>query len=159
MSDTIAWLIAIFSEEVQAQYGLKKLQALQKEKLILIYKSAVIKKIQDGNISVKNREGVRVVKGLIFGAIAGGLIGILGGFIGLAIGAAAGAAAGGISAHDYDIGLPGFLLDEFVDRLSDCSAAIVIQIPAKWNDQVIEILQPGEVEIYLDSFDRNLMKK
>ena len=77
----------------------------------------------------------------------------------MAIGAASGAAAGGIAAHYYDNGLPGFLSDEFVDRLSESSAAIVMQIPAKWNDQVIEILQPGEVEIHLDPFDCNLMKK
>ena len=45
MSDTFAWISAIFSEEAHVQNSLKKLQALQKEKLFLIYKSAVMKKI------------------------------------------------------------------------------------------------------------------
>ena len=74
---------------------LKRLKALDSEGSISIHSEAVIKKNDDGTITIK-KEGDDFPIRTVGGTAVGALIGLLGGPVGLAVGAVAGTFAGGV---------------------------------------------------------------
>ncbi|MGA2385980.1 MAG: DUF1269 domain-containing protein [Candidatus Bathyarchaeia archaeon] len=113
-------LVVVFENELKAYDGSKALKALDSEGSISVHAEAVIKKNDDGTITVK-QEGDDFPIRTVGGAAVGSLIGLLGGPIGVAVGAVGGTLAGGA----WDINRAG--VDK--DFLADVSAKLT---PGKW---------------------------
>ncbi len=123
-------LVVVFENELKAYDGSKALKKLDSEGSISVHAEAVIKKNDDGTITVKQVSDdfpLRTVGGTTIGA----LIGLLGGPIGLAVGAVAGTFAGG--AWDMSrAGVNADFLDEVSTKLSPGKWAVVSQISEEW---------------------------
>src|SRR5208337_2863951 len=88
-------LVVVFENELKAYDGSRALKELDSEGSISVHAEAVIKKNDDGTVTIKQKADefpIRVVGGTAVGA----LIGLLGGPVGLAVGAVAGTFAGGV---------------------------------------------------------------
>jgi len=113
-------LVVVFENELKAYDGSRALKALDSEGSIFVHAEAVIKKNDDGTVTIKHKGDefpIRTVGGTTIGV----LIGLLGGPVGLAVGAVAGTFAGGA----WDINRAGVN----ADFLNDVSAKLT---PGKW---------------------------
>jgi uncharacterized membrane protein len=113
-------LVVVFENELKAYDGSRALKALDAEGSISVHAEAVIKKNDDGTITIKQAGDefpIRTFSGTTIGA----LIGLLGGPVGLVVGAVAGTVAGGA----WDINRAGVN----ADFLNDVSAKLT---PSKW---------------------------
>ena len=123
-------LVVVFENELKAYDGSKALKTLDSEGSISVHAEAVIKKNDDGTITVK-QEGDDFPLRTVGGTAIGALIGLLGGPIGLAVGAVAGTFAGG--AWDMSrAGVNADFLDEVSTKLSPGKWAVVSQISEEW---------------------------
>ncbi len=113
-------LVVVFENELKAYDGSRELKALDSEGSISIHSEAVIKKNDDGTITIK-KEGDDFPIRTVGGTAVGALIGLLGGPVGLAVGAVAGTFAGGV----WDMNRAGVN----VDFLNEVSAKLA---PGKW---------------------------
>jgi uncharacterized membrane protein len=123
-------LVVVFDNELKAYDGFKALTELDSEGSISVHAQVVIKKDDDGKITVK-RKGedfpVRTVEGTAIGA----LVGLLGGPIGLGIGALAGTFAGSILDMDR-AGVNAEFLDDVYKKLTPGKWAIVSDVSEEW---------------------------
>ena len=113
-------LVVVFENEQKAYEGSRALTALDFEGSISVYAEAVIKKNDDGTVTIEQTEDdfpIRTVGGTAIGA----LIGLLGGPVGVAVGAVGGTFAGGV----WDLSRAGVNAD-FLDEVS------AILTPGKW---------------------------
>ncbi len=113
-------LVVVFENELKAYDGSRALKALDSEGSISVHAEAVIKKNDDGTVTVKQKEDdfpIRTFGGTTIGA----LIGLLGGPIGVAVGAVAGTFVGGTWEIDR--------AEVNADFLNDVSAKLT---PGKW---------------------------
>ena len=123
-------LVVVFENELKAYDGFKALKELDSEGSISVHSEAVIKKNDDGTVTVKKEDDdfpVRTVGGTAVGA----LIGLLGGPIGLVVGAVGGTFAGGI----WDMSRAGVnadFLDEVSTKLVPAKWAVVSDISESW---------------------------
>jgi uncharacterized membrane protein len=113
-------LVVVFENELKAYDGSRALKALDSEGSISVYAEAVIKKNDEGTVTVKQAGDEFPIRTL-GGTTIGVLVGLLGGPIGLAVGAVAGTFAGGA----WDINRAGVN----ADFLNDVSAKLT---PGKW---------------------------
>src|SRR3974390_1153658 len=86
-------LVAVFEDEVKAYEGARKLSQLDNEGSITVHAESVIKKNNDGTVSVLQTNPDFPVR-TVGGTAIGSLIGALGGPVGLGIGLIAGSFAG-----------------------------------------------------------------
>ncbi len=123
-------LVVVFENELKAYDGSRALKALDLEGSISIHAGAVMKKNDDGTVTVKEAGDdfpVRTVGGTAVGA----LIGLLGGPIGVVVGAAGGTFAGAV----WDLHHAGVNTDfvsEVSTRLTPGKWAIVADISEDW---------------------------
>ena len=123
-------LVVVFENELKAYDGSKALRALDSEGSISIHSEAVIKKNDDGTVTIKQEGGdfpIRTVGGTAVGA----LIGLLGGPIGVVVGAVGGTLAGGA----WDIsraGVDADFLNEVSAKLTLGKWAVVSEISEDW---------------------------
>lgn len=123
-------LVVVFENEVKAYEGSRALKALDYEGSISIHAEGVIKKNNDGTVTVAQIEDgfpVRTLGGTAIGA----LIGLLGGPIGVVVGAAGGTFAGGI----WDLenaGVNAEFLDDASAKLTPSKWAVVSEISEEW---------------------------
>jgi len=113
-------LVVVFENELKAYDGSRALKALDSEGSISIHAEAVVKKNDDGTITIKQAGDEFPIRTL-GGTTIGALIGLLGGPVGLVVGAVAGTFAGGA----WDINRAGVN----ADFLNDVSAKL---IAGKW---------------------------
>ena len=123
-------LVVVFEDEKKAYEGSRALKELDSEGSISVYAEAVIKKDDDGTVTVKQVDEdfpIRTVSGTAIGA----LIGLLGGPIGFAIGAVGGTLAGSI----WDMNRAGVSAEFFDDvsaKLTPGKWAVVSEISEEW---------------------------
>ena len=123
-------LVVVFENELKAYDGSKALRALDSEGSIFIHSEAVIKKNDDGTVTIKQEGGdfpIRTVGGTAVGAF----IGLLGGPIGVVVGAVGGTLAGGA----WDIsraGVDADFLNEVSAKLTLGKWAVVSEISEDW---------------------------
>jgi len=123
-------LVVVFENELKAYDGFKELAALDSEGSISVHSEAVIKKNDDGTITIKQEKDdfpIRTVGGTAIGA----LIGLLGGPIGLAVGAAAGTFAGAVWDMDR-AGVNADFLNEVSAKLTPGKWAVVADVSEEW---------------------------
>ena len=123
-------LVIVFENELKAYDGSRALKELDSEGSISIHAEAVIKKNDDGTITIKQKGEEFPIR--TFGGTAiGALIGLLGGPIGLAVGVVAGTFAGGV----WDINRAGVnveFLDEVSTKLTAGKWAVVAEVSEEW---------------------------
>jgi uncharacterized membrane protein len=123
-------LVVVFDNELKAYDGSRELTALDSEGSISVHAEAVIKKNDDGTVTVKQKGEdfpIRTVEGTAIGA----LIGLLGGPIGIAVGAVAGTFAG--SVWDMDrAGVNADFLSEVSTKLTPGKWAVVSDVSEDW---------------------------
>ena len=123
-------LVVVFENEQKAYDGSKALKALDSEGSISIHAEAVVKKNDDGTITVK-QEGDDFPVRTVGGTAVGALIGLLGGPIGVVVGAVGGTLAGGawdISRAGVDTGY----LNEVSAKLTPGKWAVVSDVSEDW---------------------------
>jgi uncharacterized membrane protein len=127
-------IVVVFENELKAYDGSRALKELNSEDSISIHAEAVIKKNEDGTVTIK-QEGddfpIRTVGGTAIGA----LIGLLGGPVGLAVGAVAGTFAGSIW-DMYRAGVNAEFLDDVSAKLTPGKWAIVADVSEEWETPV-----------------------
>ena len=123
-------LVVVFENELKAYDGSRELKALDSEGSISIHSEAVIKKNDDGTITVK-QEGDDFPIHTVGGTAVGALIGLLGGPVGLAVGALAGTFAGAVWDMDR-AGVNADFLNEVSAKLTPGKWAIVSDVSEEW---------------------------
>jgi uncharacterized membrane protein len=123
-------LVVVFEDERKTYEGSRALAALDAEGSISVYAEAVIRKNDDGTVTVKQIDDdfpIHTVSGTAIGA----LIGLLGGPIGVAVGAVGGTFAGAF----WDMSRAGVneeFLDDVSARLTPGKWALVSDIGEEW---------------------------
>ncbi|HEX2832662.1 MAG TPA: DUF1269 domain-containing protein [Thermoanaerobaculia bacterium] len=127
-------LTVVFDNETEACEGMSVLRQLQREGEITVYADAVIAKLADGSVSVKQSDEPAPL-GTILGTTVGGLIGLLAGPLGMAAGAVSGLTFGGI----FDIAKLSISAD-FVEDVSKSltanKVAVVAEIDEQWTTPI-----------------------
>ena len=127
-------LVVVFDNELKAYDGSSALSELESEGSISVYGRAVIKKDDDGKVTVK-QTGEEFPARTLGGTAIGSLIGLLGGPIGFGIGAMTGTFAGAI----WDMnraGINGDFLDDVYTKLTPGKWALVADISEEWETPV-----------------------
>ena len=123
-------LVAVFDNESGTYEGSRALGQLDAEGSITIHAEAVIKKANDGTVSMMQEDDDFPVR-TAGGTAIGSLIGLLGGPIGMGIGAVAGALTGSIS-DLYVAGVNAEFLDDASAALTPGKCAVVADISEEW---------------------------
>ncbi len=123
-------LVVVFENELKAYDGSRALMALDSEGSISVHSGAVIKKNDDGTVTIK-QAGDDFPSRTVGGGAVGALIGLLGGPIGVAVGAAGGALTGAVW-DMYRAGVNGDFLDEVSAKLTPGKWALVSDISEEW---------------------------
>lgn len=123
-------LVVVFENELKAYDGSRALADLESEGSISIHARAVVKKNDDGTITIKQKEDDFPTR-TVGGTAVGSLIGLLGGPIGLVIGAVAGTAAGSIwDMNRSDVNAN--FLNDISTKLTPGKWAIVSDVSEDW---------------------------
>ncbi len=123
-------LVVVFDAKSKAYEGSVALKQLDAEGSIAIHAESVIRKNDDGIVTVEQSEDDFPVR-TVGGTAIGSLIGLLGGPVGLGIGAAAGAFAGSIG--DLNVaGVDAEFLDDVSATLRPGTLAVVADINEEW---------------------------
>ena len=123
-------LVVVFENELKAYDGSKALSDLESEGSISIHAQAVIKKNDDGTVTVKHEGDDFPIK-TVGGTAIGALVGLLGGPIGFAIGAVGGTFVGRV----WDMSRAGVnaeFLDDVSAKLTPGKWAIVSDVSEDW---------------------------
>jgi uncharacterized membrane protein len=123
-------LVSVFDSEKQAFEGLSALKELHQSGDISLYASAVVAKLDDGRISIKQEADSGPI-GTLAGAVTGSLVGILGGPAGVALGAYVGG-FGGLLVDMFNEGVSFDFIDEVGADLTPGKTAIVADMDEMW---------------------------
>ncbi|MDC4204928.1 MAG: DUF1269 domain-containing protein [Candidatus Manganitrophus sp.] len=124
------FILVVFPNEEKAYEGTRALHQLHNEGSISLYGTTVIKREEDGSLSVKQREDQGPV-GMGVGALTGGLIGLLGGPVGGAIGFGAGTLLGSLQ-DLYDLGVDADFINEVSQKFAPGKTALVAEVSEDW---------------------------
>jgi len=127
-------LVVVFDNELKAYDGSRALKELHSEDSISIHAEAVIKKNDDGTVTIKQEADDFPIK-TVGGTAIGALIGLLGGPVGLAVGTVAGTFAGSML-DLYRAGVNAEFLDDVSARLTPGKWAIVADVSEEWETPV-----------------------
>lgn len=123
-------LVVVFENELKAYDGSRALKELDSEGSISIHAGAVVKKSDNGTVTIK-QAGDDFPTGTVGGGAVGALIGLLGGPIGVAVGAAGGALTGAVW-DMYRAEVNDDFLNEVSAKLTPGKWAIVADISEEW---------------------------
>ena len=123
-------LVVVFENELKAYEGSKALADFESEGIISVHAESVIKKNDDGTVTIKHKEDDFPIR-TIGGTAIGSLIGLLGGPVGLALGAVAGTVAGSIGDMNR-AGVNTNFLKEVSAKLTSGKWAVVSDVSEDW---------------------------
>jgi uncharacterized membrane protein len=123
-------LVVVFENELKAYDGSRALKALDSEGSISVHAGAVIKKNDDGTVTVKESGDDFPVR-TVGGTVVGSLIGLLAGPVGLVVGAVGGTFAGAVWDMNH-AGVNADFVNEVSTRLTPGKWAIVADISEDW---------------------------
>jgi uncharacterized membrane protein len=133
-------LAVVFDNESKAYQASRALAQLDAEGSIAIHAESIIKKNDDGTVTVKQADGEFPV-GTMSGTAIGSLLGLLGGPVGMGVGAAAGALAGSIG--DLHVaGVNADFLDQVTAELAPGKCAVLADISEEWVTPVDTRMEP-----------------
>jgi uncharacterized membrane protein len=133
-------LVVVFDSESKAYQGTRALAQLDAEGSIAIHAESVIKKNDDGTVTVKQFDGDFPVRA-VGGTAIGSLVGLLGGPLGMGVGAAAGALAGSIG--DLHVaGVNAEFLDQVTAALEPGKFAVLADISEEWVTPIDTRMEP-----------------
>jgi uncharacterized membrane protein len=127
-------IVVVFENELKAYDGSRALKELHSEDSISIHGEAVIKKNEDGTVTVKQEADDFPIR-TVGGTAVGSLIGLLGGPVGVAVGAVAGTFTGGIL-DMYRAGVNADFLDDVSAKLTPGKWAIVADVSEEWETPI-----------------------
>jgi uncharacterized membrane protein len=145
MSDLI---VVAFKGEYQADEVLLTLRKMQREQLVDLEDSCVVRRNQDGKLKLSQAHNL-----VLAGASGGGFWGLLIGLLflhplaGILVGAAAGAAGGALS----DVGINDDFIKEVGSTITPDSSALFILVRKATPDKVLEELRPFEGRVLRSS--------
>ena len=123
-------IVSVFEDETKAFQGLTALKQLHGNGDISLYASAVVAKLPDGRVSIKQQADSGPI-GTLAGLVAGGLIGTLGGPVGVALGAYVGG-FGGVLVDMSNQGMGLDFIDEVGKELTPGKVAVVSDVDEMW---------------------------
>jgi uncharacterized membrane protein len=123
-------IVVVFDNELKAYDGSRALKELDSEGSISVHAGAVVKKNDDGTVTIKQAGDDFPIR-TVGGTAVGSLIGLLGGPIGVAVGAVGGTLAGAVW-DMYEAGVNEDFLNEVSARLTAGKWAIVADISEEW---------------------------
>lgn len=118
-------IIITFRAAGGAELFYQNLQELQSDEKIEILDAVLVSKDSLNKLSVTETQDLEGGKGALAGAAAGGLLGLLGGPVGGIIGIVAGATTGGLTAEEFDFGIPEDMVEDFENALVPESSALL----------------------------------
>jgi uncharacterized membrane protein len=133
-------LVVVFDSESKAYEASRALVQLDVEGSIAIHAESVIKKNDDGTVTVEKVDGDFPVR-TVGGTAIGSLIGLLGGPVGFGVGAAAGALAGSI-ADLHVAGVGAEFLDQVTAALAPGKCAVLADISEEWVTPIDTRMEP-----------------
>lgn len=132
-------LIATFADENTAGQALATLKQAQATG-VKFSDAAVVRREDDGSISIKETADVSTASGAVAGALIGGLLGLLTGK--KVAGAGLGALLGAGAAHMVDAGIPDARLKELAASLPNGSSALAVVFDADNHDALSAVIAP-----------------
>jgi uncharacterized membrane protein len=123
-------IVVVFDNELKAYDGSRALKELDSEGSISVHAGAVVKKNDDGTVTIKQAGDDFPIR-TVGGTAVGSLIGLLGGPIGVAVGAVGGTLAGAVW-DMYEVGVNEDFLNEVSARLTAGKWAVVADISEEW---------------------------
>lgn len=138
-------LIATFADENVAGQALATLKQAQAGGTFSFSEAAVVRREDDGAISIKETADVSTAAGAIAGGLIGGLLGLLTG--NKVAGAGLGALLGAGAAHVVDAGIPDARLKELAASLTNGTSALAVVIDENNHDALLALLAPFGGEI------------
>ena len=133
-------LVVVFDSESKAYQGSRALAQLDAEGSIAIHAESIIKKNDDGTVTVEQLDGNFPVR-TVGGTAIGSLVGLLAGPVGLGVGAAAGALAGSIG--DLQVaGVGAEFLDQVTAALAPGKCAVLADISEEWVTPIDTRMEP-----------------
>ena len=134
-------LVVVFENELKAYDGSRAIADLESEGRISIHAQAIIKKNDDGTITIKQKGDDFPIR-TVGGTAIGSLIGLLGGPIGLALGTVAGTVAGSIGDMNR-AGVNTDFLKEASAKLTPGKWALVSDVSEDWITTPLDIKMEG----------------
>jgi uncharacterized membrane protein len=133
-------LVVVFDSESKAYQGSRALAQLDAARSITIHAESVIKKNDDGTVTVKQPKADLPVR-RVGGTALESLVGLLGGSVDMDVGAAAGRLAGAI--RDLHVaGVNAEFLDQVTDALAPGKCAVLADISEEWATPVDTRMEP-----------------
>jgi uncharacterized membrane protein len=123
-------IVSVFDSEPSAFQGLTALKELHHDGDITLYATSVVKKADNGWVSVVQSDDSGPV-GLLAGLVGGGLVGLLGGPVGVAIGAYAGT-LGGALFDMFNAGVGMDFINEVAAEMAPGKVAVVADADETW---------------------------
>jgi len=133
-------LIAVFSDEEIAGKALAALKQGQSAGGVKFDAAAVIRREDDGALSIKETSDVSTAAGAVAGGVLGGLLGLLTGK--KVVGAGLGALLGAGAAHMLDAGIPDARLEEIAATLPNGTSALAMLMNVSQHDAATSLLAP-----------------
>jgi len=133
-------LIAVFSDEEVAGKALEALKQSQNAGGVKFGAAAVIRREDDGALSIRETSDVSTAAGAVAGGILGGLLGLLTGK--KVVGAGLGALLGAGAAHMLDAGIPDARLEEIAATLPNGTSALAVLMDESQHGAATNLLVP-----------------
>ena len=137
------FVIAAFTDENSAGSALASLLKAKRERNLGVEEAAVIRKEDDGKISIKEEGELGAGAGAVAGGLLGSIVGILRGAP--IAGTGLGAVLGGAAAHAFDSGIPDSRLNEIAKSLPNGSSAVAAVVAESALAETRNLLQGGTV--------------
>lgn len=158
MSDKQSYQIiaGVFAGKDAAGAALKQ---LKQDKALKLHDAAVLVKVDDANVHVKETKDAGVTKGAVIGGVLGGLLGLpLGPFGVVAIGGT-GAVIGGFLTKAADMGLPNKYLDDIALELQEQDSALLLVVAPEFSDAAQKALNDLTSKVIVESVDQSLVEQ
>lgn len=150
-------IVAAFQNEKGAEDALQKLKEAEKEQVIDIDNTAVLRRDEDGKLHVTEARDMSGGKGAAIGGVAGAVAGLLAGPLVLAAGA--GALIGGLAAKLRDSGFRDDRLKQLGEALTPGTSALVAVIEHTWVRDVEKLLADYGADVTTESIKADIAQQ
>ena len=150
-------ILAAFNDEQGAEAALEALKEAQKEHLIDIDNTAILRRDKEGKLHIKEAKDMGGGRGAVVGGVAGAIAGVV--FGPLVLAAAGGAALGGLVAKLHDSGFDDKRLKQLGENLQPGTSAIVAVIEHVWVTQLEEELRKAGADVATEALGADIAEQ
>ena len=153
-NEPLQLVVAVFAEEDAADRALGDLKQAQKARIVQIDSAAVVRRLEDGTLQIKEESDPGGRRGALAGGVMGAVIGLLGGPGGAIVAGAAGAVIGGVTARVIDTGIPDNDLRLIAQSLLPGDSAVVAIVDDPWMSQAQRLLVESGARVLTGTLTR-----